>query len=550
MKPYSLEALLLHMHCKYHVSNEGDDSDAWMLIGLASRLAVKMGYHRDPRHFPSIKPFEGEMRRRVFFVVQTFDLLLSFSEGLPSTLQEEECDTEPPRNLLDEDFDEDIELLPPSRPVTERTSMLYFSYKAQFTKMLKQVMKHALSASKPSYEQTMDLDSRIRSAHKDVPPGLKMRSISSLLTDTARMIINRLHIDLVYQKSICVLHRQYLSLERSNPRYDYSRNSCREAAMKILNHHDELYELSGPGRRFENNPWMISSMALPDFLLAAMIICLDLYEGRVRTIARSDRNSPEHTEQYDALVKFHYTLIHRSGFAPSGDRKRAADVLAAMLRKIPPPSTNDLTGGSHVLGTASWLTSTHALAMSNSQQQAAPPQVELDFPSNLSSDSIGNRSGDNANSAPASSMLVDRESLDYGDPPGSSAIDITYENFPNGELAEDLDPLISLFLNSDGTLSDGIYGENVIDWVSNSHFSTYCHGHTRGSASEYANDTTLLSSGNDRSIYLPPTITPLQQVSILYPNLVKSTWSSSEVHSHSFTVMFSQMSLFVMTGHN
>ena len=77
-----------------------------MITGISSRLAMKMGYHREPRHFASISPFEGEMRRRTFIIVEIFDLLSSFQAGLPLIIHEEERDTEPPSNLFDIDFDE------------------------------------------------------------------------------------------------------------------------------------------------------------------------------------------------------------------------------------------------------------------------------------------------------------------------------------------------------------------------------------------------------------------------------------------------------------
>jgi Fungal specific transcription factor domain len=76
-RPFSVEAVLLYAVCKYR-QNEDPDRDAWVIMGISARLAMRMRYHRDPRHFGSPSPFEGEMRRRTFFIVQTFELLLSF----------------------------------------------------------------------------------------------------------------------------------------------------------------------------------------------------------------------------------------------------------------------------------------------------------------------------------------------------------------------------------------------------------------------------------------------------------------------------------------
>src|SRR5450432_368393 len=99
-RPYSVEAVLLYGVCKY-VRKEDPDADAWMIMGISARLALRMGYHRDPRHLTNISPFEGEMRRRTFAIVEAFDSLISFQAGLPAIIHEEECDTEPPSNLFD-----------------------------------------------------------------------------------------------------------------------------------------------------------------------------------------------------------------------------------------------------------------------------------------------------------------------------------------------------------------------------------------------------------------------------------------------------------------
>ena len=134
-RPYSVEAVLLYGVCKYRMK-EDLDSDAWMTMGIGARLAIKLGYHRNPRHFANISPFEGEMRRRTFFMAEAFDLLLSSTAGLPAIIHEDDCDIGPPSNLFDTDFDEDCEAVPPSRPPTDSTPMLYYCYTGRLAKIL------------------------------------------------------------------------------------------------------------------------------------------------------------------------------------------------------------------------------------------------------------------------------------------------------------------------------------------------------------------------------------------------------------------------------
>ena len=80
---------------------------------------------QDPKHFPEMSPFKSEMRRRVWLFLAQADPLISFQFGIPRNIDPSSYDTELPRNLYDEDFDEDCVELPPSRPENDRTIVLY-----------------------------------------------------------------------------------------------------------------------------------------------------------------------------------------------------------------------------------------------------------------------------------------------------------------------------------------------------------------------------------------------------------------------------------------
>lgn len=333
-KPYSVEAVLLYGVCKY-IQRQEQDNDAWVIIGVSTRLAMKMGYHRDPSKLANISPFEGEMRRRTFVILEAFDLLLSFQAGLPAMFHEEECDTEPPSNLFDTDFDENCKTLPPSRPPTDSTPMLYYRYKSRLARIFRRIYQHALSIKNSLYEQTMKLDAELEEAHKDVPPSLRMRLLTLSFTDQPYMILNRLYSDLVYLKSVCVLHRKYVSEHRSDPSFAYSRKVCGDAGLQILKHQAELHGACQPGGLFHEHKWMLSSLSCHDFLLAAMIICLDLYESQKQPAASTSEDLQAQAEKYDALNHSYGIWTSRRAF--SRDARRASSVLAIMLSKVPRP---------------------------------------------------------------------------------------------------------------------------------------------------------------------------------------------------------------------
>ncbi|KAF7542723.1 hypothetical protein G7Z17_g11341 [Cylindrodendrum hubeiense] len=114
-KAFSVEALMMFAHSR-NVQKEDSDPTIWAFYGLTVRLAQRRGYHLDAVNVSTnITPFEAEMRRRTWFMIQSSDLLFSFQLGMPPMIYQEVCNADHPRNLIDDDFDEGTEV-PPSRP--------------------------------------------------------------------------------------------------------------------------------------------------------------------------------------------------------------------------------------------------------------------------------------------------------------------------------------------------------------------------------------------------------------------------------------------------
>ncbi|KAI4865857.1 fungal-specific transcription factor domain-containing protein [Hypoxylon rubiginosum] len=346
-KPYSIEALLLHSYTELQ-RNKEIDSSLWAKFGLVARLAQRMGYHRDPKYLPNVTPFDGELRRRAFFFIEVFDVLFSFQLGMPPIIRDDECDTESPSNLFDADFDENVMALPPPRPATEPTSTLYLCYKSKLCRLLRRVIRFALSIQPPPYEEVTKLDDELHQYHAQVPPSLQIRPIRSYsFTDHTYDIMHRLMLEMMYLKSLCVLHRPYLNRDKDNPRYDRSRNTCRDAALRILDLHAEYEEESKPGGRIHEDKYMLSALTLHDFLIAAMILCLDLTENLP--------SSPvERSRKLKALGTSYKMWADRKH--NSRDAAHATRVVGAILRKVsmqdsvasrsPPPPKPEVRDGS------------------------------------------------------------------------------------------------------------------------------------------------------------------------------------------------------------
>ncbi len=179
--PYTVETLIL-----YYISDHFRSSDtqfgAWMVFGLIVRAAMRLGLHRDPSHYPSISPWHGEMQRRVWAILVHLDLLTSLQVGLPKMISESMYDTELPRNLVDEDFDENTKVLPPARADDEVTSVLYSNAKNAITKVLGTIVDRANETTSGTYDEIMKLDARLHNVYAEVPELLKVRTIEDFAT--------------------------------------------------------------------------------------------------------------------------------------------------------------------------------------------------------------------------------------------------------------------------------------------------------------------------------------------------------------------------------
>jgi hypothetical protein len=209
-------------------------------------------------------------------VLTEIDVLVSFQFGLPGNIQRQFFDTEIPHNLLDEDFDESTTELPPERPITERTPALYTIVKSRLVVAFGDILSKMTSRNSPSYSEVMRLDGRLADAYKSIPATLQVRPFASSVADPVELLMQRLWIELMYQKARIVLHRRYFSIAHTNSRYQRSYYECIQASMILLQYQFDIYNEMQPGGRLAKEQWFLSSLSTHDFLLADMILCLEL----------------------------------------------------------------------------------------------------------------------------------------------------------------------------------------------------------------------------------------------------------------------------------
>jgi hypothetical protein len=338
-----LETLVLHVQAEYGRSRDAEPG-VLLMVSLCVRLAMRMGYHRDPAPHPQITPFQGEIRRRVWTFVRQCDLLISFQFGLPAMIRTDHIDTETPRNVYDDELHEDIKQLPPSRPNFEATPMSYMIAKSKMTFLFGRIVERTGSITNPpGYDETMKFDQELREARSTHPPLLQMRSFQESARDPANLIMQRLGLEMVYLRSLFVLHRRFIARGRENPRYAYSRRTCIDASMELLNHQATLHRESQPGGRLRSVKWYISSLTTHDFLLAAMLVCLDLYhqaeaerKGRSANSPASPNEEIYYEDRRDEMLKAveHCITIWDAVREQSMEAYKASVSLRVMFEKL------------------------------------------------------------------------------------------------------------------------------------------------------------------------------------------------------------------------
>jgi Fungal specific transcription factor domain len=272
----TIEGLLLYIQTEYFRSADAQH-EIWLLMGMALRLAMRVGIHRDSARYKGISCFDAEMRRRIWALMSQLDSLFSFQMGLPRMIHKGLADTQPPRNLLDEDFDENSETLPPPRPDSVFTPVSYLIAKGQIADVFGLIADHVASTEPTSYQSVLQLDKQLNEAYAACPAHLQFRSVGQSVTELPHSIMRRYNLEILYQKSRCVLHRNHLCEGRSDPRYTNSRRICIDAAMTLLHHQGTIDAQVQPGGVLCQSRWFVTSLTTHDFILAAMILCLELH---------------------------------------------------------------------------------------------------------------------------------------------------------------------------------------------------------------------------------------------------------------------------------
>ncbi|EPE04794.1 c6 zinc finger domain containing protein [Ophiostoma piceae UAMH 11346] len=332
---YTVETMILYVFGEYS-SRWDADLGLWLIGSLITRVAFRMGYHRDAKWFPSITPFQAEMRRRTWALVRMCDVMFSHQVSLPNMIYDHDCDTQLPLNIFDEEFGPTTKILPQSRPNSEPTPISYMISKVKLCLELGNILQATTRVGKPvPYDEIHRLDARLRDVKDQLPSHLRLKPLEGS-QDPLTLIIARFNIDILYLKIMCLLHRKYLSRARQNPRYSPSRRSAIEASMETLHHLQTLNKESQSNGRLRSIKWYVASIATKDFLLPAMLVALEVRFDNLAKIEGRQGDSFWTEEQRTEMITILQATkeIWRPLADGSMEAYKAYNIIRIVLEKI------------------------------------------------------------------------------------------------------------------------------------------------------------------------------------------------------------------------
>lgn len=329
---YVVETLLHLVHIQ-HLQNEDTEMETWVMLGVAIRLAQRLGYHRDGSQFPDLTIFQAEMRRRVWAVISDLDISISASFGLPRMINPIQCDAGEPRHLRDNDLHRDLIELPPSISDEEETPLLYVLGRQRILSLAARVSDFLSLGHTGRQEEALLLDERLCKTYDQLPDCIKPQDNRSAYDhpDGGRRLLQSMYLALVYYKTRCVLHRPYLFVRQPDTSFTASRKYCLKSALQLLKYQSWLYRETQPGGILAKQ-WKMSFIVKHDFLLATTVLVFDIDQAQTSGTITNDSLCQVTLE---ALSQSYPIWLEWA--TASREARKAVDMLRVVLGKTQEP---------------------------------------------------------------------------------------------------------------------------------------------------------------------------------------------------------------------
>lgn len=247
---------------------------SFMEAGTLLRWGMSAGLHRNGAvRSKTLSAFDFEMRQRIWAFMKIWDLQACIERGMPIWPGELADNDMPPLNLDDADLSKEAESLPSSKNRDDftdasylRLSMEMFALRSSITMVVNTARSYV------DYSEVLTYDAKLTEKLHSLP---KWTDSTTSDQERLRRALPQFLLETQLRQCQLMLHRPYMRIATTHPRYSYSRNVCLETAAAIL---DRLLALPPSIRD-------VAFMLGPDFYRATFTICQSLY---VSSLVRSD----------------------------------------------------------------------------------------------------------------------------------------------------------------------------------------------------------------------------------------------------------------------
>jgi hypothetical protein len=158
--------------------------------------------------------------------------------------------------------------------------MAYLIAKGRILLALRGILESLSSQQPDSYDSVLNLEGELSRAHLQVPLHLQLNGLVNSLDDHPSLNSKRVQLEFLYHQGMCLLHRKFFAQGRVDNRFSRSRERCIESAVALLSLQDMLHREEMTRGSVSASQWFRIPLASHDFILAAMILCLELRRKR------------------------------------------------------------------------------------------------------------------------------------------------------------------------------------------------------------------------------------------------------------------------------
>lgn len=319
LKRWLIETLLLH--ARAYMLREHDTSvHVCLLVGVCTHIAIMTGFHRDGSYNPAISPYLCEMRRRIWSCVREHDIGACYQRGAISAICRAKCDTQPPANLLDNDFSR--QFVPPARSTEDYTPALYHRVYSELIHIFNDILHACEMAETSKGVNTSTLYHRLMDARTSWPKALRLTPFDEAFLDSTEVILNRFALEFLYARAVCVLYRDHLGSAGQG------QERCLAAAEDLVPHQLSMLRHAQHGGRFASSRIFLKPH-VHDFNLATMLLCLD--ETRSRSVGSEEDHSTCLTRLRPAIREACELWIQMGILSPKA--RHALSAVLAVVRR-------------------------------------------------------------------------------------------------------------------------------------------------------------------------------------------------------------------------